>query len=865
MEHDSRRPPIRQTHGRGRGGGHDHGHRHGHDRPTGGPPMENMVGTYKIGEQIGKGSFACVFKATNTQTGKFVAVKAIVRSLLKKRLLDNLDTEIHIMKSLKHPHVVQLYECVQTTSHFNLIMEYCALGDLNTFICRRDRISSNPIIAKVMAQFPCPSEGGLNEVLVRHFLKQISSAIAFMRTGNFVHRDLKPQNLLLCPPCRSESEALELGYAGRWDLPVLKLADFGFARILPSTSMAETLCGSPLYMAPEILRYEKYDAKADLWSIGAILYELSMGKAPFRAQNYVELIRKIDKNEDRIRFSEAVPVSEPVKQLIRSLLKRNPVERMSFQDFFQSEAVVGDIPDFVDSNPFVQNVDNEPTPSTSISPVNNKPVPSAPSSVIPAELQPLVSTRKSESISSRSAKPASPSNNTPVEVSPLVRTPQVPIPQRKPSTASIKNASGPGSSSPQKPVSSFGNRRSSLEQRAAISPDVQKSPVAEMTTERSKSRSRSRHSSGASIDGQPGISNPLSRTPSTGKQNPHSRAEQDILLEKEYVVVEKRTVVVNALADEMMNSPNPLSNAAVLRRASSSRHQSFSSTAGAAMQRVGISPDQIRHGETTSTLARALAMASARLFSPTSPSRNLDPVMSFIGNGAMDESEADILSQLQETAAKSSAVYDFANVKFFQLMPGSSTAETGLTHQAVRALSEEALALYVKCLSLLASVMDQITGWWSRNKSRTVSQDVLNSVGWIRDRFNETLDRAEIVRIKLSDTAVRQIESDNERTRNDVTADKLLYDRAVEMSRSAVMNEIVEEDLGGCQTMYETSIWMLKAILDDGTGRDNLDSDDRHMVETLIRSLKGRLAGLHKKIETLISSPIASAVSSQVM
>src|SRR5437762_13541888 len=91
-------------------------------------------------------------------------------------------------------------------------------------------------------------------------------------------------------------------FVGSPKLPILKIADFGFARSLPSTSLAETLCGSPLYMAPEILRYERYDAKADLWSVGAVLYEMVTGRPPFRAQNHVELLRKIEKGNDRIKF-----------------------------------------------------------------------------------------------------------------------------------------------------------------------------------------------------------------------------------------------------------------------------------------------------------------------------------------------------------------------------------------------------------------------------------------------------------------------------------------------------------------------------------------------------------------------------------
>lgn len=104
-----------------------------------------------------------------------------------------------------------------------------------------------------------------------------------------------------------------------------------------------------LYMAPEILNYQKYDAKADLWSVGAVLYEMSTGKPPFRAQNHIELLKKID-NSKGIRFPDESPsttkgaevqrVPEDIKKLIRVLLKRNPVERASFEEFFKSEALV---------------------------------------------------------------------------------------------------------------------------------------------------------------------------------------------------------------------------------------------------------------------------------------------------------------------------------------------------------------------------------------------------------------------------------------------------------------------------------------------------------------------------------------------
>lgn len=139
---------------------------------------------------------------------------------------------------------------------------------------------------------------------------------------------------------------------------MLKVADFGFARSLPAAALAETLCGSPLYMAPEILRYEKYDAKADLWSVGAVLFEMAVGKPPFKATNHVELLKKIERNDDRIRFPDeepssrdemedysdlrnAPPVAQDIKELIRKLLKKKPVMRMGFNEFFDCKIWAG--------------------------------------------------------------------------------------------------------------------------------------------------------------------------------------------------------------------------------------------------------------------------------------------------------------------------------------------------------------------------------------------------------------------------------------------------------------------------------------------------------------------------------------------
>ncbi|KAG8761945.1 Serine/threonine-protein kinase [Ceratobasidium sp. 423] len=315
------------------------------------PPDDDEAHPYVITNEIGKGSFATVYRGYHNETRRAVAIKTISRSILTTKLLDNLESEINILKSLKNRHITELTDIVKAHKHIYLIMEFCSGGDLSSYIKHRGRIAALHTPTSPMPTYlPHPKVGGLSDSVVRSFIGQLSSAMKFLRARDLIHRDVKPQNLLLSP-ANSVEEYACVGKGG-WipgpvGTPILKVADFGFARILPNASMAETLCGSPLYMAPEILRYEKYDAKADLWSVGAVVYEAAVGRPPFRAQNHIELLKKIDharsrvhfpdedpKNADTIARGDLIPVSPEVKLLIRSLLKRKSVERKSFEDFF---------------------------------------------------------------------------------------------------------------------------------------------------------------------------------------------------------------------------------------------------------------------------------------------------------------------------------------------------------------------------------------------------------------------------------------------------------------------------------------------------------------------------------------------------
>ncbi|KAG9044731.1 Serine/threonine-protein kinase [Tulasnella sp. UAMH 9824] len=318
---------------------------------------------YILTAEIGKGSFATVYKGFHSTTRKAVAIKTVSRSILTHKLLENLESEIAILKALRHKNITELTDIVKARAHIYLVMEFCSGGDLSKYIRHRGRVEGleyTPYPGAAQQYWPHPKSGGLDPVVVRCFIGQLASAMKFLRDRNLIHRDIKPQNLLLEPSTPADAP-VPIG------IPILKVADFGFARSLPNATLAETLCGSPLYMAPEILRYEKYDAKADLWSIGAVIYEISVGKPPFRAQNHMELLKKIEHARGRVNFPDEVAAKEAaqlkekglpasprsssrpekeitvvpadIKALIRILLKRKPVERASFEQFFANEAV----------------------------------------------------------------------------------------------------------------------------------------------------------------------------------------------------------------------------------------------------------------------------------------------------------------------------------------------------------------------------------------------------------------------------------------------------------------------------------------------------------------------------------------------
>ncbi|XP_066492392.1 serine/threonine-protein kinase ULK3 [Tiliqua scincoides] len=257
------------------------------------PQLEDFILT----ERLGSGTYATVFKAYRKRNVReVVAIKCVSKKSLNKASVENLLTEIEILKTIRHPHIVELKDFQWNKEYIYLIMEFCAGGDLSRFIHTR-RI--------------------LPEKVARIFLQQLACALKFLHEKNISHLDLKPQNILL----------------SSLDKPLLKLADFGFAQHMSPRDEKHVLRGSPLYMAPEMVCNGQYDARVDLWSMGVILYEALFGRPPFASRSFAELEEKIRSNHP-IELPRHPRLSQECLDLLQRLLKRDPQQRISFKEFF---------------------------------------------------------------------------------------------------------------------------------------------------------------------------------------------------------------------------------------------------------------------------------------------------------------------------------------------------------------------------------------------------------------------------------------------------------------------------------------------------------------------------------------------------
>ncbi|KAG6770813.1 hypothetical protein POTOM_026511 [Populus tomentosa] len=249
-----------------------------------------IFGKYEMGRLLGKGTFAKVYYGKHLVTGESVAIKVISKDQVKKEgMMEQIQREISVMRLVRHPNIVELKEVMATKTKIFFIMEYVRGGEL---------------FAKV-------AKGRLKEEAARKYFQQLISAIDYCHSRGVYHRDLKPENLLL-----DEDENL-------------KISDFGLSALpeqFRQDGLLHTQCGTPAYVAPEVLRKKGYDgSKADIWSCGVILYVLLAGFLPFQDENVMKMYRKVFKAE----YQFPPWFSTDSKRLISRLLVADPEKRIT--------------------------------------------------------------------------------------------------------------------------------------------------------------------------------------------------------------------------------------------------------------------------------------------------------------------------------------------------------------------------------------------------------------------------------------------------------------------------------------------------------------------------------------------------------
>lgn len=254
------------------------------------PSQESSIEFYIIGDEIGKGAYAIVKEGFHRDTHKKVAIKVYDKlSLLEPSKKKNVQRETRILYKLNHPNIVKLYETIETENAINLIQEYIGGLSLHDYIRR------------------CPGRK-LQETDAKPIFKQIMEAVEYFHSRNVSHRDIKLENILI-----DTSDQV-------------KLIDFGFAIFLPEVKKIKAFCGTPSYMAPEIVMKKEYHGQpADIWACGILLYALLSGEFPFRAAHHGDLYIQIQ----RCYFVIPETISEDAKQLLKKMLNFDPALRVT--------------------------------------------------------------------------------------------------------------------------------------------------------------------------------------------------------------------------------------------------------------------------------------------------------------------------------------------------------------------------------------------------------------------------------------------------------------------------------------------------------------------------------------------------------
>ncbi|KAF8971933.1 kinase-like domain-containing protein [Flammula alnicola] len=263
------------------------------------------LGEYTVIQDIAEGTFGKVKMAMHTITGHKVAMKYISKAVIQReKTKTRVRREFEYMRTLRHPHIIKLYEVISTPTDIIFVLEYAG-GELFNYIV---------------------ANGRMNEQRARRFFQQIISGIEYSHRLKIVHRDLKPENVLLDD-----------------DLNV-KIADFGLSNEISDGDFLTTSCGSPNYAAPEVIRGGVYAGpEIDVWSSGVILYVMLCGRLPFEDDDVQVLFSKISQGN----FHIPSYLSQDAKSLITSMLAVDPVKRITIPEITQHPFFTTDLPRYL--------------------------------------------------------------------------------------------------------------------------------------------------------------------------------------------------------------------------------------------------------------------------------------------------------------------------------------------------------------------------------------------------------------------------------------------------------------------------------------------------------------------------------------
>jgi serine/threonine protein kinase len=301
-----------------------------------------QINNYRLTRLIGKGATAKVYEAIDDKTKNVVAVKEIEASKLNDpRIMENFKRELRLLSKFKNSNIIKILDLQKTRHNLYLILEYCNGGNLFEYKTWYEKNKKCQI----------------NELFIQKILKQLIVGLEYMHNNNSIHRDIKLENILLNftkIPNKVQNDELPqkvvYNKVSLNDPFQIKIADLGYARELEGVGIASTMCGTPITMAPDVALQDPkedkhtYNTKADLWSLGAITYELLIGKPPFYANNYKELFKQIENG--KYSLPRKMKLSTEIISFINGLLQFYPDKRMDWKQIKEHPFLTKNVKDF---------------------------------------------------------------------------------------------------------------------------------------------------------------------------------------------------------------------------------------------------------------------------------------------------------------------------------------------------------------------------------------------------------------------------------------------------------------------------------------------------------------------------------------